>query len=149
MLACIKKKLVLGLPAFFAPHLLANNTINGSYTQPFALCSLSQGTYPFVVCCGVLQSHKSCHLSLFSLFPFNFWNNSSCKIWYFVTKIVLTYCEKKLFQWSRKTFKIRGWRPRIYKNFEITRTICSNSEMSEQILVTECFFNLFLEISHI
>ena len=26
--------------------------------------------------------------------------------WYFVTKIVLTYCEKKLF--SRKTFKIRG-----------------------------------------
>ena len=33
--------------------------------------------------------------------------------WYFVTKIVLTYCEKKLFKWSRKTFEIRGWRPRI------------------------------------
>ena len=25
----------------------------------------------------------------------------------------------------------------------------SNSEGSEQVLVTECFFNLFLEISHI
>ena len=43
--------------------------------------------------------------------------------WYFVTKIVLTYCEKKLFQRSRKTFEIRGWRARICKIFEITRTI--------------------------
>ena len=42
-----------------------------------------------------------------------------------------------------------SWRPRIYKNFEITRTICSNSERSEQFLATECFFNLFLEVSHI
>ena len=43
----------------------------------------------------------------------------SCYVWYFVTKIVLTYCE---IQWSRKTFEIRGWRPRICKMFEITRT---------------------------
>ena len=34
------------------------------------------------------------------------------------------------------------------KNFEITKTIYSNSERSEQFLVTECFFNLFLEVSH-
>ena len=27
-------------------------------------------------------------------------------IWYIVTKIVLTYCEKKLFYWLRKTFEI-------------------------------------------
>ena len=40
---------------------------------------------------------------------------------YFVTKIVLTYCEKKLFYLV------------IEKNF----------------LATECFFNLFLEVSHI
>ena len=59
-----------------------------------------------------------------------------------------TYCEKKLFQWSRKTFEIRGWRPKICKNFEITRTFCSSSERSEQFLVTELFFNLFLEVSH-
>ena len=31
---------------------------------------------------------------------------------------------------------------------EITRTIYSNSERSEQFLVTECFFNLFLEVTH-
>ena len=56
---------------------------------------------------------------------------------------------KKLFYWSRKTFEIEGWRPRICKNFEITWTIYSNSERSEQFLVTECFFNLFLEVSQI
>ena len=39
--------------------------------------------------------------------------------WYFVTKIVLTHCE-------------------------ITRTIHSNSERSDQFLVTECFFNQVL-----
>ena len=36
--------------------------------------------------------------------------NSSKKTeekWYFVTKIVLTYCEKKLFQISKKYFE--GW----------------------------------------
>ena len=48
-----------------------------------------------------------------------------------------------------KNFEIRGWRPRIYKNFEITRTIYSNSERLEQFLVTECFFNLFLDVLHI
>jgi hypothetical protein len=35
------------------------------------------------------------------------------------------------------------------RNFEITRSIYSNSERSEQLFVTECFFNLFLEVSHI
>ena len=30
--------------------------------------------------------------------------------------------------------------------FEITRTIYLNSERSEQFLVIECFFNLFLEV---
>ena len=69
--------------------------------------------------------------------------------WYFVTKIVLTYCEKKLFEWLRKTFEIRDWRPRIFKHFEITRTIYSNSEWSKQFLLTESFFNLFLEVSHV
>ena len=48
-----------------------------------------------------------------------------------------------------KTFEIRGWRPRIWNLFEITRTIYSDSERSEQFLVTECFFNLFLEVSYI
>ena len=60
--------------------------------------------------------------------------------WYFVTKIGLTYCEKKLFQWSRNSFEIRGWGPRICKSFEITRTTCLNSERSEKFLVTNAFF---------
>ena len=50
---------------------------------------------------------------------------------------------KKLFYWSRETFESQGWRPRICKFFEITRTLYSNSERSE------CFFNLFLEVSDI
>ena len=49
----------------------------------------------------------------------------------------------------REKFEIRGWRTRFCKIFEITRTIYSNSERSEQLLVTECFFNLFLDVSHI
>ena len=39
--------------------------------------------------------------------------------WYFVTKTVLTYCEKKLFYWLRKT----SW-------FEVSRTIYSSNERS-------------------
>ena len=55
-----------------------------------------------------------------------------CSQWYFVTKIVLTYCEKKMFYWSRKTFEIGGWRLGLCKNFEIPRAIYSNSERSGQ-----------------
>ena len=44
----------------------------------------------------------------------------------------------------RKSFEIGGWRLRICKIFEMTRTIYSNSEQSEQFLITECFLNLFL-----
>ena len=36
-----------------------------------------------------------------------------------------------------KTFEIRDGSSRIYKKFEITRTIYSNSERSEHFLVTE------------
>jgi hypothetical protein len=59
--------------------------------------------------------------------------------WYFVIKIVLIYCEKKMFQWSRNFFEIRGWKPRICKIFEISRTNYSKSERPEQFLVTEFF----------
>ena len=38
---------------------------------------------------------------------------------------------------------------KFQKFFSITRTIYSNSERSDQFLVTECFFNFFLEVSHI
>ena len=89
-------------------------------------------------CVNLYASIILCKYSLFSFGK-----------WYFVTKIVLTYCERKLFYWLRKTFEIRGWRMKICKFFEITRTIHSNTERSEEFLVTKCFFNLFLEVSQI
>ena len=69
--------------------------------------------------------------------------------WYFVTKIVLTYCEKKCSSDGEKLFKFEAEGREFAKIFEITRTIYSNSERSEQFLVTEYFFNLFLEVSQI
>ena len=64
---------------------------------------------------------------------------------------VLTYCEKKLFERSRNFFEIISLQPRISKCFEIASTIYSNidNERSEQFSVTECFFNLFFEVSQI
>ena len=61
-------------------------------------------------------------------------------------KIVLTYYEKFF---SSVLVEIQGLRPRIWNFFEITWTIYSNSERSESFLVTECFFNLFLQVFHI
>ena len=83
-----------------------------------------------------LQKVNKCIFSSFCVTSFAIYHK-----WYFVTKIVLNYCEKKLFLWSRKTFESWVWRPRICKHFD--------NERSEQFLVTECFFNLFLEVSHI
>ena len=87
------------------------------------------------VCCDIfscnLCSHKSFTYRIFVL-------GSSLKFavskkkWYFVTKIVLTV---------RKNCSTE-----ICKICVITRTICSNSERSEQSLVTEYVFNLFLEV---
>ena len=77
-----------------------------------------------------------------------------CCLWFWNLKKCL-FCEKangillpKLFRPTvRRNCSSDG--EKICKNFEITRTICSNSERSEQFLVTECFFNLFLEVSQI
>ena len=61
-------------------------------------------------------------------------------------KLFWPILKKKMFQWLRKTFEIKGWR-QFCKIFEITRTIYSNSsERSGQFLVEECFFNLLLEV---
>ena len=54
--------------------------------------------------------------------------------WYFVTKIVLTYCEKKYSSDQEIFLKFEAeGREFFCKNFEITRTICSNSERSDSI----------------
>ena len=65
-------------------------------------------------------------------------------------EIVLTFhCLNRLFMWSQKVCKFSAFSLEFQKIFSITRTIFSNSERSEQFLVTECFFNLFLEVSQI
>ena len=71
-----------------------------------------------------------------------------CRIWSWENGVLLpklfwpTVRKNCSIDWEKK-FEIRGWRPRIFKNFGITRTIYSNSEMTEQFLVTECFLNFF------
>ena len=61
------------------------------------------------------------------------------KKWYFVTNIVLTYYEKNCSSDREKLLR--------QKKIGIIRTIHSNSKRPEPFLVTECFFNLFLEVS--
>ena len=70
-------------------------------------------------------------------------------LWYFVTEIVLAYCEKNCSSDWEKLLKFAAARPKNFKISEITRTIYSHSESSEQFLITECFSNLLLEVSQI
>ena len=68
--------------------------------------------------------------------------------WCFVTKIVLTYCEKKCSSDRQKLLKFEAAGrefPKFLRSLEYV--IYSNSERSEQFMVTEYFFNLFLEVS--
>ena len=62
-------------------------------------------------------------------------------------------CSELLWEKNVLVIKKNFWNSRLKaKNlqiFEITRTIHSNSDGSEQFLVTECFFNLFLKVSHV
>ena len=55
---------------------------------------------------------------------------------YFVTKIVQTYCEKKLLYLVIEKFKAEG--REFAKFLRITRIVYSNSKRSEKFLVTEC-----------
>ena len=48
-----------------------------------------------------------------------------------------------------KLLKFKAEGREFEKKIEITRTIYSNSERSEQFSVAECFFDFFLEVAHI
>ena len=52
-----------------------------------------------------------------------------------LSKLFWPTVRKKCSKGREKLLKIRGWRPRICKIFQIIRTTYSNSEMSEQFLV--------------
>ena len=67
---------------------------------------------------------------------------------YFVAKIVLTYSEKKCSSDREKLLKFEAER-REFANILRSPEQLVQSERSEQFLVTECFFNLFLEVSQI
>ena len=76
--------------------------------------------------------------------------NSHVKKWYFVTKNVLSYCEKNCSSKREKLLKFEAEGQEFSKFLRsLEQFRYSNSERSEQFLVTECFFNLFLEVSHI
>ena len=66
--------------------------------------------------------------------------------WYFITKIVLIYCEKKCSSDEEKLLKIKAEGREFPK---ITITIYSNSERSEQFVVTEWFSNLFNKLGQL
>jgi len=68
------------------------------------------------------------------------WLNA-CNLRLPAIRACLTMCDRE------KLLKFKAKGREFAKHFEITRTIYSNSERSEQFMVTECFFNLFLEVS--
>ena len=80
---------------------------------------------------------------------------SAVELWLFmIGKIAfaIAICIYVMFSANRILLPKSFW-PTMRKNrssdwekLEITRSIYSNSERSEQFLVTECFFNLFLEV---
>ena len=69
--------------------------------------------------CGRFEKYYSCHRPRGHFFlqrsKLGTFQGKFNEKWYFVAKIVLTYCERKMFQWSRKTFETWGSRPRISK----------------------------------
>ena len=68
--------------------------------------------------------------------------------WYFVSKLVLTYCEKICSSDRGKTFEIRVSVKAENFAFVITRTIFEQGK-GMTIFETEYFFNLFLVVSQI
>ena len=103
---------------------------------------------------GLLKTSRKEALSLSNeirkkckrFWSFQFWKtNENDTNW----KMVFCYQNCSDLLWEKIVIVIeKTFQPRICKN-EITRTIYSNSESSEQILVTECFFNLFPKVSQI
>ena len=74
---------------------------------------------------------------------------------HFLKEMVFCYQNCSGLQWEKigLEFQKNFWNLRLkaenLQNFEIIRTIHSQSGRSDQFLVTEWFFNLFLGVSHI
>ena len=113
----------------FMRYLTIMLTLETRQVQTFQILSKKNETNELVVL--LKRKKRRCVVLVFC------YQNCSDLLW---EKIVLVI-EKKI--WNSRL------KAENCKIFEITRTIYSNSERSEQFLVTECFFNLFLEVSHI
>ena len=79
-----------------------------------------------------------CYPQIFCSF---FWNEELIfqKIWYFVTKIVLTYCEKNCSSDREKLLKFEAEDREFAKVLRSLKTINSNNERSEQLLKQNAF----------
>jgi hypothetical protein len=74
--------------------------------------------------------------------------------WSKTTTLTMVFCYQNCSDllWEKIVLVIEKnfWNSRLKaKNLQICRTIYSNNERSEEVLVTERFYNLFLEVSHI
>ena len=75
------------------------------------------------------------------------------KEWYFVTKIVLTYCEKKWFHWLKKLmkFEAEGWEfSKIFGSLEqfiqAVKKLLGFRNMQEKLENIKCLQRQFKEI---
>ena len=113
----------------YSEVLLVKTNLKASFILFVCPMYFKQSTYLEAAICNYeIGEHESQRFLVFHL-----------KKWYFVTKIVLTYCEKNCSNDQEKTFEIRGRSPRICKTFEVTTTIYSNSEMSVHFLKQNAF----------
>ena len=69
--------------------------------------------------------------------------------WYFVTKIVLTYCEKKIVLVIEKNFWNSRLKAKNLQNFWDHQNNLFKQWKVRTIFETECCFDLFLEVSQI
>ena len=96
----------------------------------------SQSFHFFIFSCMFLNPNSSFPILILIVLIYHNFRNKLKK--HSVTKIC---SELSLFEWIVLFSDL--------KNFENSRPSASNFKRSEQLLVTECFFNLFQEVSHI
>ena len=121
---CFLLLVLLYLIFLFALNPLLNFVLHVSRAELTSLVPNSRLTCIDLVSLERKQSIKTLFSVITAWSKYKWLKNCTChrlSKWYFVTKIVLTNYEKKLFQWSGKTFEIQGWRLRICKIFEITK----------------------------
>ena len=135
--------LFIDFPKWITLHLifLSPNNIRVINSQPFLLPGVWINYRKMLWFLGLILAELEFLFLCTCFYKIEMHTNKNSSKWYFVTKIVLMI--EKNFWNSRPSAS------NLQKFWDNYRTIYSNSERSDQFLVTECFFNLFLEVSHI